>query len=211
MSKLIVPFIQPTHSSNTFVFSIEGSNGAGKTTLLNRYKELNIDTECSLCVPEIYQTSKDMKNFMLFDSSALCSALYYLAGAVEMCHCHDKNFTSVLFDRSIWSTFAAAYAKDESILPKLFKCLDVIKDDILLPNLIVVLDVSFETAQQRIQNKVIGSEFDKDELNTFQKKKDFFRILQESGYPVVFLDVNELTIGEVYDKFKETVRIFRRV
>ena len=31
MSKLEIPFIQPTHPNDVFVCSIEGCNGAGKT------------------------------------------------------------------------------------------------------------------------------------------------------------------------------------
>ena len=50
MSKLEIPFIQPTHPNDVFVCSIEGCNGAGKTTLLNRYKKDYPDTECRLCV-----------------------------------------------------------------------------------------------------------------------------------------------------------------
>lgn len=205
MSKFVIPYIKPTHSANTFVFSIEGSNGGGKTTLLNRFKEKHKDIECSLCVPEIYQTAKDMKKFMLFESSTLCSALYYLAGAVEMFYRHNELYSKVLFDRSVWSTFAAAYAKDETILPELFKCLDVIKNKILFPDLIVVLDVSFETAKLRCQKKIFGSEFDKDKRIEFQKKKDFFKYLQEAGYQVAFIDTNNLSIDEVYNKFNEIV------
>lgn len=201
MSELIIPYYKPTHSETTFVFSIEGSNGAGKTTLLNRFKESNIDTECSLCVPNVFQTAKDMKRFMLFESSALCSALYYLGGAVEMFYRHNESYSKILFDRSVWSTFAAAYARDENILPQLFKCLDVIKDKILLPNLIVVLDVSFETAKLRSKKRITGCEFDKDEKLEFEKKKYFFECLQKSGYQVTFLKTDELSIDEVYIRF----------
>lgn len=205
MSKLVIPYIGSIHSANTFVFSIEGSNGAGKTTLFNRYKAMHKDTECSLCVPEIYQAAKDMKKFMLFESSTLCSALYYLAGAVEMFYRHDDLYLKILFDRSVWSTFAAVYAKDETVLPDLFKCLNAIKNRIFIPDLVVVLDVSFETAKLRSQKKTFGSEFDKEGRVEFQKKKDFFKYLKDAGYQVVFINANDLSIDEVYNVFNAVV------
>lgn len=205
MSKLNIPYIEKTHSENLFVFSIEGSNGAGKTTLMNKYKELHGDTECILCVPEIFQTSKEMKRFMLFESSPLCGALYYLAGSVEMFHKYDGKHGKILFDRSIWSTFATAYSKNDSILPELFDCLQAIKHHVFLPNLIIVLDVSFETAKKRSEQKTVGGEFDKDEFEQFQKKKEFFIHLSKAGYDVIFLDTNQHSIDEVYKQFGEVV------
>lgn len=203
MSKLEIPFIPPTHPNDVFVFSIEGCNGAGKTTLLNRYKKDHPDTECRLCVPDVFQTAKDMKRFMLFESSQLCSALYYLSGAVEVFNCHNKNFSKVLFDRSIWSTFAAAYAKDETTLPILFNCLNAIKQQVFLPNLIIVLDASFETAKARSSQKCSGGEFDKDEIEAFMKKRNFYNLLKDAGYPILFIDVNDKNAEEVYSEFLE--------
>ena len=201
MFEMKIPFIKPTHPKETLVISIEGCNGAGKTTLLNMYREANQNTECILCVPEIYQKSKDMKHFMLFESSILCSALYYLGGAVEAFHNHDNKYSKILFDRSIWSTFAAAYAKDPNTIPILMDCLSAIKSQVFLPDLIVVLDASFETCKQRISKKHAGGEFDKDKETAFNSKRYFYQILRDSGYPVVFLDVNNLTSKEVYNEF----------
>lgn len=201
MSKVEIPYIQSSHSKDVFVFSIEGCNGAGKTTLMNRYMNDHLDTECRLCVPEIYQTAKEMKHFMLFESSQLCSALYYLGGAVEVFHNHNANYSKVLFDRSIWSTFAAAYAKDKSIMPVLFNCLMAIKNQVFLPNLIIVLDATFETCKSRSSKKSNGGEFDKDECDAFSKKREFYNLLKEAGYPVFFIDVNERSAEEVYKEF----------
>lgn len=201
MQRLSLPYIQPSHSTDIFVFSIEGCNGAGKTTLLNRYKKDHSDTECRLCVPDIYQTAKDMKRFMLFDSSQLCSALYYLAGAVEVYNSHKSEFSKVLFDRSVWSTFAAAYAKDEKIIPVLFNALNAIKQQVFLPNLIIVLDASYTTAKARSSQKSVGAEFDKDELEAFSKKREFYDLLKEAGYPIFFIDVNNKNVEEVYSEF----------
>lgn len=201
MHELNIPYIKPTHTDDVFVISIEGCNGAGKTTLLNRYEKEHPDTECHLCVPDIYQTAKDMKRFMLFESSQLCSALYYLAGAVEVYNRHNAEYSKVLFDRSVWSTFAAAYAKDEAIVPILFSTLNAIKQQVFLPNLIVVLDASYQTAKSRSSQKSVGGEFDKDELYAFTKKREFYDILKSAGYPILFLDVNDNNAEEVYLEF----------
>ena len=202
MQKLEIPYIQPAHSTDdVFVFSIEGCNGAGKTTLLNKYMKNHPDTECRLCVPDIYQTAKEMKRFMLFKSSQLCSALYYLAGAVEVFNSHNSDYSKVLFDRSVWSTFAAAYAKDEAIIPVLFNCLNAIKQQVFLPNLIIVLDASFETAKTRSSQKSVGGEFDNDETDAFSKKRNFYNLLKDAGYPILFIDVNNKDAEEVYSEF----------
>lgn len=201
MQKVEIPYIKPSHSEEVFVFSIEGCNGAGKTTLLNRYMREHLDTECQLCVPDIYQTCKDMKKYMLLESSQLCSALYYLGGIVEVFHKHNTEYSKVLFDRSVWSTFAAAYAKDKSIIPILFNCLSAINEQVFLPNLIIVLDASFETCKSRSSRKSNGGEFDKDDKDAFYNKREFYSLLKEAGYPVLFIDVNEKNANEVYTEF----------
>lgn len=208
MFDMKIPYIKPTHSKDTIVISIEGCNGAGKTTLLNLYKEAHQDTECILCVPEIYQKSKDMKHFMLFESSVLCSALYYLGGAVEVFHSHERKYSKILFDRSIWSTFAAAYAKDPNTIPILIDCLRAIKDQVFMPELIVVLEASYETCRQRISSKKAGGEFDKDEEIAFNSKSRFYHILKDNGYPVVFLNVNNLSAKDVYSEFLHLISKF---
>ncbi len=201
MQRLEIPYIHPSHPKDVFVISIEGSNGAGKTTLFKRYIKDHPDTECRLCVPKIYQTSKEMKHFMLFESSPLCSALYYFAGAVEIFNNHNAKYSKILLDRSIWSTFAAAYAKDEVTIPILMNCLNAIKQQVFLPNLIIVLDVSFETAKARISKKNKGGEFDKESYNVFTKKKNFYHLLKEAGYHILFIDVNDKDPEEVYYEF----------
>ena len=207
MQEIEIPYIQPTHSNDVFVFSIEGCNGAGKTTLLKRYMKDHTDTECRLCVPDVYQTAKEMKHFMLFESSQLCSALYYLAGAVEVFNSHDTKYSRILFDRSIWSTFAAAYAKDKTTIPILLNCLDAIKQQVFLPNLIIVLDISFETAKVRSSQKSFGREFDKDEFDVFSRKRNFYYLLKDAGYPILFIDVNDKNEEEVYSEFLSMLQV----
>lgn len=201
MQQIKIPIIKGSAQQNVKVLAIEGCNGVGKTTLLNTYSKLHPDTECTLCVPQVYQTAKDMKHFMLYESSALCSALYYLGGAVEVKRMHNPTYSKILFDRSVWSTFAAAYTKEESIILELFDCLETIKQYVFIPNHIVVLEASYITCRNRIAKKSAGSEFDKDSYNQFVKKIHFYKMLANSGYPISFIDVNELTEEEVYQKF----------
>lgn len=204
MQTIKIPRIYPCHNKSVNVVAIEGANGAGKTTLFNRFKKEHNDITCTLCVPDIYQTAKEMKHFMLFDSSALCSALYYLGGAVEVYE-NSNKCQKMLLDRSIWSTFAALYAKNEGLLPELFECLNVIKNHVFIPNLIVLLDAKYETCKTRSSNKIIGGEFDKDERNSFDKKRKFFDLLIDAGYIVETIDVNDKNTDEVYTIFKALV------
>lgn len=208
MQQIKIPFISNDAQQNVKVLAIEGCNGVGKTTLLNTYSKQHPDTECTLCVPQVYQTAKEMKNFMLYESSALCSALYYLGGAVEVKRMHNPKFSKVLFDRSVWSTFDAAYAKDKTILQELFECLKAIKEYVFIPNHIIVLEASYTTCKNRIVRKSVGSEFDKDSIEQFVKKKNFYRLLKDSGYPITFIDVDTLSKEEVYQRFENLARDF---
>lgn len=201
MCKIEIPFISTEYQDNMYIIAVEGCNGTGKTTLCNEYSKQHPDIEYSLCVPEIYQKATDMKNYMLFQSSALCSALYYLAGAIEMRNIHNPNMHKVLFDRSLWSTFAAAYVKAENILPDLFCCLKSLRKYLLFPNKIIVLEASYETALVRISKKSIGAEFDRDKLCEYNKKASFYHLLKNAGYNVSFIDTENKTAKEVYDEF----------
>lgn len=203
MQEMTLPIITNDPRSDVKVIAIEGCNGTGKTTLLNAYTKLHTDVECKLCVPKIYQTAKDTKHYMLYESTALCSALYYLGGAVEVKATHNKNYSKIVFDRSVWSTFAAAYSKDESILSELFGCLKAIRNYVFIPDHIVVLDATYETCKQRIMLKQEGAEFDKDSYNQFEKKRHFYKMLKEVGYPMSFIDVNNLTEKGVLLEFEE--------
>ena len=201
MRKLEIPFISTEYQNDVYVIAVEGCNGTGKTTLCNEYSIRHPEIEYSLCVPDIYQTEKNMKHYMLFQSSALCSALYYLAGAIEIRKLHNPSINKVLFDRSLWSTFAAAYVKDESIMSDLFNCLKSLRNYLLFPNKVIVLEASYETAIFRISNKSTGAEFDKDKLDEYNKKAFFYHLLKDAGYNVSFIDTENKTETEVYNEF----------
>lgn len=200
-----MPVITTEFHKGMAILAIEGCNGVGKSTLLNSYRMNHPDVECTLCVPEIFQTAKDTKHFMLFESSALCSALYYLGGAVETFNAHNPEYTKIILDRSIWSTFAAAYVKDEQILPILFNCLSSIKSYVLIPDHIVVLEASYQTCKKRSAQKIMGGEFDRDGEKQHEKKAQFYHLLSDAGYSVTFIDVNYKSPNEVYAEFEHIV------
>ena len=186
------------------IITIEGPNGAGKTTLTNAYSKLHPDVLCRLCVPDIYMDCHDMKSYMLFKASALGSAFYFISGLIELKHqLNSTNYTKILLDRSIWSTFAAAYSKDESSIIPLFGVLNEIKDYINLPDKSVVLRASYESCLKRIVQKQNGKEFDKDNIYSFNKKNEFYDILKDRGYDVFFIDTDMMDKNDVLSAFSK--------
>lgn len=201
MTKL--PLVTNDNQNGLQVITIEGCNGVGKSTLLNNFKGKHLDYECILSVPDVFQTSKDMKKFMLFGSSPLCNALYYLSGSVEVRSRYNAKSKKIILDRSIWSTFATAYVKEESIIEPLFKCLESIKNYVFIPNKIIILEASYGTCLLRINEKIDGKEFDKDKIHEFDKKYDFYKLLKSAGYDVVFINTDSLNQIEVLETFEK--------
>jgi thymidylate kinase len=188
------------------IVALEGPNGAGKTTLMRGYAALHPDILCRLCVPDIYMDCHDMKSYMLFEASALGSAFYFLSGLFEAKREDEKAGNSkILIDRSIWSTFATAYAKDEDSIKPLFKVLNAIQDYIHLPDETVVLRASYETCTQRSGKKSAGKEFDKDTLKQFNKKMEFYTILKQQGYQVSFIETDNRDKNEVLSVFSDLI------
>jgi len=200
-----LPLVTNDNQNGLQIITIEGCNGVGKSTLLNKFKAKHLDYECVLSVPDVFQTSKDMKKFMLFSSSPLCNALYYLSGSVEVRSRYDANSKKVILDRSLWSTFATAYVKEKSIIEPLFKCLESIKNYVFIPNKIIILEASYETCLLRINEKTDGKEFDKDKINEFGKKYDFYKLLKNTGYDVVFINTDSLNQNEVLEIFEKKI------
>ena len=170
---LQVPLIKKTNLPNSFIVGIEGLNGVGKTTLTQNIKNNNTGIICDLCVPELFTKNKEIKSYMLFEAAATTSALYYLSGICEAYRfIENENHPNIALDRSIWSTFAAAYAKRPEFIGDLFQMVNAMKAHLIIPDTIIVLLASFETCQQRIINKNSGKEFDKDTKDIFYKKQD---------------------------------------
>jgi thymidylate kinase len=200
-----LPLVTNDNQNELQIITIEGCNGVGKSTLLNNFKKKHLDYECMLSVPDVFQTSADMKKFMLFDSSPLCNALYYLSGSVEVRNRYNAKSKKIILDRSIWSTFATAYAKEASIIEPLFKCLESIRNHVFIPNKIIILEASYETCLLRINEKSDGKEFDKDQIYEFDKKNNFYKHLKNAGYDVTFINTDSFNQIEVLEIFKKII------
>ena len=199
-----VPLIKKVNLHNSFIVGIEGLNGVGKTTLTKKIKDNNINFKCDLSVPELFTKNKEIKSYMLFEAIAQTSALYYLSGICEAYRfLKSENYPNIALDRSIWSTFAATYAKDPEFINDLFQMVNSIKEHLIIPDVIVVLLASFETCQKRILNKNSGKEFDKDTEEIFYKKQELYKILEASGYNIKFIDTERKTPQEVYEEFNK--------
>ena len=184
------------------IVAIEGPNGVGKTSLMEAYAKLNPDVLCQLCVPGIYMNNHDVKAYMLFEASALGSAFYFLSGLIEGKVLNEKSqYSKILIDRSIWSTFAAAYSKDETSIIPLFKVLEEIQSYIHLPDKTFVLHASYETCTKRIGKKLAGNNFDKDDIIQFNKKISFYNLLKQRGNDITFIDTDNKTKEEVLISF----------
>ena len=109
----------------------------------------------------------------------------------------------ILYDGDFRSTFAAAYAKRPDFINDLLRAVDALKLHLIIPDKIIVLLASFETCQQRIINKNSGKEFDKDTKEIFEKKQEFYRILEDSGYDIHFIDTETKKPQDVYNEFKQ--------
>ena len=206
-----IPLIKKANLEKSYIVGIEGLNGVGKTTLTRNIQNNNANIKCNLCVPELFTKNKEIKSFMLFEAAATTSALYYLSGICEAYHLvENKSYSNIVLDRSIWSTFAAAYSKRPEFVNDLLRAVDALKIHLIIPDKIIVLLASFEICQQRIINKNSGKEFDKDTKEIFEKKQDFYRILEDSGYDIRFIDTETKTPKDVYDEFKhlEDIKLF---
>ena len=151
-----------------------------------------------------------MKRHALFVATPISGALYYLAALGDQrreleasCELAGRKLLS---DRSVWSTLAAAYAKDPSCLPVLVKAVAAIGDQLLIPQKVVVLKADFEVCRFRIEGRGQGMEWDCDTNLVFARKYEFYDHLAAAGFDVTFIDASG-TIDQVYAAF-EAVQLF---
>lgn len=194
-----IPFIEP--AQNKFVISIDGANGAGKSTLLKAYARLHPDIYCQLSIPDIYQASLEMKKYMLYEAAPLTKSLYYLAAAIEVRSKLTKQTNQILLDRSIWSTAATLYAENPTYIHEFLNCISLIKEHILIPNIIFFLHADYETSRIRNCKKTDAGVFDMEDSCIFNRKNEFYRILEQNGYEVHIIAVERRTSKQVLDEF----------
>ncbi len=203
-----IPLMTNGNDDGKTVYALEGLNGVGKSTVINSITSDYDDIRTIYSVPDVMLSSSEIKHFVLENEEPLLGAFFYLSGIMAAAgQIKDMDEKTVVMDRSLWSTLAAAYSKDETTLPVLAGTLELVKDKVRFPDKIIVLRASFESCLERIGKKLSGQEFDKDTEEIFYKKYRFYDILKESGYPVVFVDTDGKSAGEVCGMVKDIIGI----
>lgn len=180
------------------VYAIEGLNGVGKSTLINSLRNSRGDICTTYCVPDIFMEAKELKHYIFDHSEALVSPLFYLSGLVaSVREIREVPERFIIFDRSIWSTLAAAYSKNRETFDTLVKMLVLLHEKIRIPDRVIVLRASFESCLRRIMTKGEGKEFDNDTRRDFEMKSKFYDLLAQSGYPVDFIETDGKSAEEV--------------
>ena len=186
------------------VVAVEGLNGVGKSTLVRAYSKRHPEVCSGYSVPEVYLADPALKKYILFRACPIASALYYIGALADSRRKMQKEASSgrILSDRSIWSTIAAAYAKDPSCLMPLLETVEALKADLVLPDTVVVLKGSYETCQARIGSKKSGAEFDADSRLVFERKYEVYDALKNGGYDVRFIETDGKSPEEVLLEFE---------
>lgn len=181
--------------------TVEGLNGVGKSTVVERYTAEHPDVTCFYPAHPAYLANAAMKKHALFEATPVAGALYYLAALAdqrrELEAKGDLAGRKLLSDRSVWSTIAAAYAKDPAVLPQLLDAVAALQGSLLVPQHVVVLKADFETCRSRIESRGKGTEWDRDTRLVFDRKYRFYDLLAEAGHDVTFVDASG-TPDQVY-------------
>ncbi len=181
--------------------TVEGLNGVGKSTVVARYMAEHADVTCFYPAHPAYLADTAMKKHALFEATPVAGALYYLAALAdqrrELEAAGGLAGHKFLSDRSVWSTLAAAYAKDPACLDALFGVVAAIRDQLLIPQKTIVLKADFETCRSRIESRGKGAEWDRDTRLVFDRKYRFYELLAEAGHDVAFVNASG-TPDQVY-------------
>jgi thymidylate kinase len=181
--------------------TVEGLNGVGKSTVVEHYMAEHPDVTCFYPAHPAYLADTAMKKHALFEATPVASALYYLAALADQLRELEANGglagRKFLSDRSVWSTLAAAYAKEPACLDALSNVVAAINDQLLVPQKTIVLKADFETCRSRIESRGKGVEWDRDTLLAFGRKYRFYDLLAAAGHDVTFVDASG-TPDQVY-------------
>ncbi len=181
--------------------TVEGLNGVGKSTVVERYMAEHRDVTCFYPAHPAYLADTAMKEHALFEAIPIAGAFYYLAALADQRRELEASGglagRKFLSDRSVWSTLAAAYAKDPTCLDALFKVVAAIRDQLLIPQKTIVLKADFETCRSRIESRGKGAEWDRDTRLVFDCKYHFYDLLAAAGHDVTFVNASG-TSDQVY-------------
>jgi len=197
-ASLCLPPFVPAETGPRIV-AIEGPNGAGKTTLSWALSQKRGVPWC-LGTDEAW-AADNLKVRMIRDAEWFASAMFFLSGCFEQNRLlRQRADTSIIMDRSLWSTLAVHAAADATRLPILLDMLRPIAAEVHIPHLTIVLEASFATCQSRIANKT-GTARALDQLtattNFHSRESDFYHWLAEQSSTIAFLDVDRAGAGEV--------------
>lgn len=186
------------------IVAVEGLNGVGKSTLVEAYARRHPEVVHAYSTPAIYMADAKLKEYVLFGATPTASALYYLAALADTKRVVDRSDgRRFLFDRSIWSTLAAAYAKDPALLGPMMETVRILEPNLLIPDVVVVLRARFTTCQARIAGKSSGAEMDRDTELIFNRKYELYDRVKAAGYDVRFIDTDNLGPEEAFAVFEK--------
>lgn len=181
------------------IIAIEGPNGVGKSTLLSKIKERIPDIYCMPPRSVAFQEAKCLKKYIQEQASSLCASLYYLSVMVDLassCGHHDK----IIMDRSLYSTLAAAYSSNLDAYNKLCNIVQIISNDMLIPDKIIVLSADYNTCMVRSSKKPNHGIDDTDDEVVFNKKLDFYFKLRKERKNVFLINTNDINAEDVYNQ-----------
>lgn len=208
LESIRLPAFAPHITSDPFVIAIEGPNGAGKTTLSQAIAR-QLGLPWCLGTDEAW-FAEPLKVRMIRDADWYASAMFFLSGCFEQTRLlRERHDRFVSMDRCLWSTLAVHAAESADRLEALIAMLGPIAHHLLIPQLTIVLDASFETCQSRIAKKS-GTARLLDELTATEafhtRERQFYRWLGVQTETVTFLDADHSTAEEVAEKAIRLIR-----
>lgn len=192
------------------IIAFEGHNGVGKTSVA---RELSNRLEANY----FYGVDSDslqngLKDKFIKEAYWFASAIHFLAGSMEtkrkINKTNDKNIN--ILDRSFWSTLAVHW--DRKDREKIIKVINLGKEFLPIPNLIFLLNASYDQCNNRIESKKNLKEKELDNIvdkNYFNKELDFYQWLlnnKDEQTEIISIDTNKKNIEEITDICEKYIR-----
>ena len=189
------------------VVAVEGPNGVGKSTLNRRLGE-SLLWPIRLGVADPFM-ERELKYRMIFEADWRASVYFFIAGAIEI----DRELSqlpqgsTILLDRSPWSTVAVQVAEDQTRETWVMQALDAVSDVLPIPDHVLLLEASYTTCLSRIEGKPISeSMFDRDDEEHFLREQSYYRRLCSLLPSASIIQTDGLDAEEVYLHAINTIR-----